>query len=205
MMTSNDVFRRFVPEAAVNYCVQLYQKLGFEFKVKKARQTKLGDYRFNPKTNRHTITVNNDLNQYAFLVTYLHEVGHLIAFEKYGRSILPHGKEWKQSFKEITKPMLRTDVFPPDVLSALSNYFKNPKASSSSDPLLYQILKAFDEPKGATLLKEVQIGETFVFNNKEYIKLEKKRTRAVCEEVVTHKKYMIAEIAEVFCEGMKEM
>ncbi len=197
-MTSTEVFSRFVPSTAVNYCNKLYQKLGFEFKIKKARQTKFGDYRFNPNTSRHTITINNDLNPYAFLVTYLHEVAHLVAFKKYGRSIQPHGKEWKQSFIEVTRPMLTEEVFPESVLAALMSYFKNPRASSCSDPILYQILKGFDTPKGTVLLKEIQIGESFLFNKKEFVKLEKKRTRAVCEEVVTHQKYLISQLAEVF-------
>ncbi|SNT11240.1 SprT-like family protein [Ekhidna lutea] len=197
-MTSREVFQKFVPEASVSYCVKLYEQLGFEFKIKKARQTKLGDYRFNPKSDRHTITVNNDLNPFAFLVTYLHEVAHLLAFKQYGRRIQPHGKEWKRCFKEVSQPMLKTEVFHSSVLNALKNYFKNPKASSCSDPVLYQILKEFDADNGKLLLKEIQTGQTFTFNKKAFIKLEKKRTRAVCQEVVTHRKYLISELAEVF-------
>ncbi len=203
-MTSEEVFSRFVPKPAVNYCVKLYQNLGFEFKVKKARQTKMGDYRFNPGTDKHTITVNNDLNQYAFLVTYLHEVAHLIAFKKFGRSILPHGSEWKLSFSEVSKPLLNEEVFPKNILNALVKYFKNPKASSCSDPVLYQILKDYDGPSETILLKEIQIGRSFVFNKKIYVKLETKRTRSICQEVVTHKKYMISEIAEVFPRNEEE-
>lgn len=196
-MTSAEVFGKFVPEASVSYCVKLYERLGFEFKVKKARQTKLGDYRFNPKSNKHTITVNNDLNPYAFLVTYLHEVGHLIAFKQYGRRIQPHGREWKQVFKEIAEPMLLPEVFHESVLAALKRYFKNPKASSCSDPVLYQILKQFDEPSDSILLKEVVIGAAFVFNKKSFVKLENKRTRSVCQEIKTKRKYLISGLAEV--------
>ncbi len=196
-MTSREVFQKFVPTPSIEYCVKLYERLGFEFKIKKARQTKLGDYRFNPKTNRHTITINNDLNPYAFLVTYLHEVGHLIAFKQYGRRILPHGKEWKQAFKEVSEPMLTEEIFHKSVLEALKKYFRNPKASSCSDPVLYQILKQFDEPSSKILLKEIAIGEVFVFNKKVFIKLEKKRTRSVCQEVQTKKKYLISDLAEV--------
>ncbi|WP_436517367.1 SprT-like domain-containing protein [Ekhidna sp. To15] len=196
-MTSEEVFQKFVPVSSVDYCVKLYQRLGFEFKIKKARQTKLGDYRFNPKSNRHTITVNNDLNPYAFLVTYLHEVGHLVAFKKYGRRIQPHGKEWKQCFKEVSEPMLTNLVFHSSVLDALKRYFKNPKASSCSDPVLYQILKRFDEPSSKILLKDIKIGKAFIFNNKTYVKLEKKRTRSVCQEVTSGRKYLISDLAEV--------
>lgn len=196
-MTSQEVFQKFVPQASVDYCVKLYQRLGFEFKIKKARQTKLGDYRYNPKTKRHTITINNDLNPFAFLVTYLHEVGHLIAFKTYGRRIQPHGKEWKQCFKEVSEPMLSDMVFPTSVLSALKKYFRNPKASSCSDPILYQILKQFDDPTGKVLLNKVSVGNLFRFNRKVFVKLEKKRTRSVCQESNTKKRYLISELAEV--------
>lgn len=196
-MTSQEVFQKFVPPASVDYCVKLYQRLGFEFKIKKARQTKLGDYRFNPKTNKHTITVNNDLNPYAFLVTYLHEIGHLVAFKKYGRRIQPHGKEWKQAFKEVSEPMLTETIFHKSVLVALQKYFKNPKASSCSDPVLYEILKQFDEPSDKVLLRDVSIGKPFIFNKKTFVKLEKKRTRSVCQEITSKRKYLISEIAEV--------
>ena len=196
-MISSEVFQRFVPSEAVAYCDKLYQKLGFEFKVKKARQTKLGDYRYLPSSGRHTITINNDLNPYAFLVTYLHEVAHLIAFKQYGRRIQPHGKEWKNSFKEVSKPLLNKHVFPENVLSALIRYFKNPKASSCADPILYEILKQFDPESSSLLLKDISIGKTFIFNKKTFTKLEKKRTRSVCQEIKTNRKYLISELAEV--------
>ena len=196
-MTSTEVFSKFVPPASVAYCVKLYERLGFEFKVKKTRLTKLGDYRYNPKIDRHTITVNNDLNPFAFLVTYLHEIAHLMAFKKYGRRIQPHGKEWKQCFKEVSEPMLIEEVFHENVLLALKRYFKNPKASSCSDPILYQVLKQFDRPTDKVLLQEVLNGSSFTFNNKTFIKLEKKRTRSVCQELKTKKKYMISDLAEV--------
>lgn len=196
-MTSTEVFARFVPENAVAYCDKLYQKLNFEFKIKKARQTKMGDYRFHFGTGKQTITINNDLNPYAFLVTYLHEVAHLVAFNQYGRKIQPHGREWKACFKEISQPVLTDAIFPKSVLTALIKYFKNPKASSCSDPILFQILKQFDSGDSKTLLKDIEVGQLFLFNNKEFIKLEKKRTRAVCKEILTNRKYYISEIAEV--------
>ena len=65
-MISRTVFEKFVPSVAVNYCDNLYNQLGFEFKIKKSRRTKLGDFRFDPKSGKSTITINNDLNPYAF-------------------------------------------------------------------------------------------------------------------------------------------
>lgn len=196
-MTSEKVFQKFVPPNAVTYCNQLYRKLNFEFKVKRPRQTKFGDYRFDLRTGKKVISINNNLNPYAFLITYLHEIAHLVAFEKYGRKIKPHGREWKEVFVMLAKPMMSENVFPKPVLNALENYFKNPKATSCSDPDLYQVLKRFDGDKDIPLLKDIAINETFQFNGRLFLKLEKKRTRSLCQEVGTDKRYYIAEIAEV--------
>ncbi len=197
MSGTRDVFERFVPQSAVSYCFKLWDYFGFEFKIKKSRQTKLGDYRYDPRTKKNTITINNDLNQYAFLVTYLHEVAHLYTFDKHGRKAAPHGMEWKMSFKQIAEPVLTEQVFPPEILLALQNYFKNPKAASCSDPVLFNILRKYDAPSDLIPLSKIHVGDHFDFNKTEYRKLEKKRTRSVCLALATGRKYLISEIAQV--------
>lgn len=196
-MKSIEVFQKFVPPAAAEYCNTIYETQQFEFKIKKARLTKLGDFRYNPKTQKHTITINNNLNPYNFLVTYLHEIAHLHAFRDYGQTIMPHGEEWKEVFKEVSKPTLKTDVFPKEVLTTLNNYFKNPKASSCSDPVLYQVLRKYDNQDGTVFLKSLKNGQKFEFNNRAFIKLETKRTRSLCKEMKSGRKYMISELAQV--------
>ena len=138
-------FNRFCnlfPENAVRYCYDLWKKYHFEFIVTKSRITKLGDCRLNPPAPKesgvlrtgkagksdvkYTITVNEDLNQYAFLITYLHEIAHLVtglefdppvwrtgetACRTYGRrQVAPHGKEWKKNFKKLIEPLLLNDI-----------------------------------------------------------------------------------------------
>ncbi|MEM9339081.1 MAG: SprT-like domain-containing protein [Bacteroidota bacterium] len=196
-MTPGAVFQKFVPEKAITYCVELFNVHGFEFKIKKARQTKLGDYRYDPRFKKHTITINNDLNQYAFLITYLHEVAHLIANKRFGSNIQPHGKEWKESFKKVALPVLNEQVFAPDVLVALKKYFRNPKATSCSDPELHQLLRSYDPVSDKVLLKEIKNGECFIFNKRTFKKIDKKRSRSLCEELSSRKRYLIQEIAEV--------
>lgn len=196
-MTSKEVFSKFVPHGAVDYCNELYEKLGFEFKIKRARMTKLGDYKYWHRSGRHVISINNDLNPYAFLITYLHEVAHLLANKAHGFRIQPHGEEWKHHFKTVSAPLLNEQVFDGRVLIALNGYFKDPKASSCADPVLYQTLREFDSKKDRTLLRDLPIGTYFVLNNKTFEKLERKRTRVVCREVLTKKKYLIAGLAEI--------
>jgi hypothetical protein len=98
--------------------------------VSRHRQTKLGDYRNAYAGKNHRISVNGNLNAFAFLITLLHELAHLLAFEKYGNRIQPHGKEWKLIYAGILKDFLEHSVFPDDIAAELNATLKNPAASS---------------------------------------------------------------------------
>ena len=196
-MTSKEVFEKFTPAPAVSYCNYLYNKLGFVFKVRKARATKLGDYRHDRQLNTYTLSINNDLNPYAFLITYLHEVAHLMANRKYGSHLQPHGKEWKDCFREVARPILNNTVFTPQMLAVLEKHLKNPKATHCSDPALYEALRSYDQDSDKILLKEVSSYALFEFKKRTFRKLCKKRTRYVCEEIPDKKNYLISEWAEV--------
>lgn len=185
------VFQKFLPEGSAEYCYNLWKKHGFEFKIKKSRKTKLGDYRYDPRFKKHIISVNNDLNSYSFLITYLHEVAHLLTYQKYNNQVAPHGSEWKNEFKKLTLPMLTSEIFPDDVIRAFSRYMKNPKASSCSDPQLLKALAQYDRVNG-TFLSELKALELFNFQGRIFQVLEKKRTRYVCLEKKSNKKYLIS-------------
>ena len=63
-------------------------------------------------------------------------------------------------------------------------HFKNPKASSDSDPVLALKLKQYDAPNGKTFIFEVPEGSTFrLYNGKLFRKGSKRRTRFECTEL----------------------
>lgn len=192
-----EVFERFVPTMAVDYCLDLWWDHKFEFKITKGRQTKLGDYRFHPIKKAHVVSVNNNLNPFAFLITYIHEVAHLVVYNDHKNKVSPHGGEWKSAFKQLMLPMLRSEVFPDDVLRALARHMKNPKASSYSDPKLITALSHYDKDQSGVLLSQVPVSEEFIFNKRQFSKLELRRTRVVCKELKTGKKYLISQTAKV--------
>ncbi len=188
---------QFIPQQALSYCEQLWLDTPFIFKIKNKRATKLGDYRYNPADKSHTITINNDLNPYAFLITYLHEVAHLRTFLTYGRKVSPHGAEWKHSFKLLTLPILHDGVFPHDVLQTLARYIKNPKASSCNDHQLQQILNSYDEAPTGIYLTEIPLGQIFKLGKRAFKKESLRRTRFLCQEVTSGRKYLISKSAMV--------
>lgn len=186
-----------VPAEALEYCVKLWDERPFRFRLSRSRSSKLGDYRFHPKSGMHTVTVNTDLNPYQFLITYVHEVAHRWVHDPSKRQ-KPHGIVWKRAFQQLMLPLLRPEVFPDDVLRVLAKHMKNPKASTSADPLLLSTLSQYDTERASRLtLKNIGLQETFVFRKRSFQKLEEKRTRALCLDLSNRKRYLIPMVAEV--------
>lgn len=191
------VFERHLPDKAVVYCFELWSELKFNFKITPNRKSKFGDYKYDPNIDLHTISVNGSLNPYAFLVTYIHEVAHKATYDRYQNKVNPHGQEWKYEFKKLMIPMLKEDVFPMDILSPLALHMKNPKATSVSDPKLFEALSSHNPPTTDILLKNIPLGSHFLFRNKVYKKIDVRRTRALCEAISIKKQYLISQSAPV--------
>lgn len=188
--------QQYIPTEAIPKVLELLQQDNLVVKVKTERKTRHGDYRKLPN-GKHQITVNNNLNQYRFLITLIHEIAHLETFSQYGR-VKPHGIEWKRTFQRLMLPFLNPDVFPSELLPLLANHFKNPKASSDTDVKLALALRQFDAPNGKTLIFEVPAGATFkLYNGRVFKKGKQRRKRFECVEVNTGRVYLFNPNAEV--------
>lgn len=151
---------------------------------------------------QHQITVNNEGNPYRFLITTLHEIAHLAAFEKFGRNIKPHGNEWKLSFQKLALPFLHPNVFPAPLLSVFAHYLKNPKASSDTDVKLSLALSHFDIPTGKNLIFELPEGSIFVANGRKFKKGKTRIKRIECLEVSSEKIYLFHPMAPIETENI---
>jgi SprT protein len=192
-----DTIQNFIPKAAYDQVAQLLLHDNLVVKIKKERKTRHGDYRRLPN-GKHQITINSNLNTYRFLITLIHEIAHFEAYKTYGKTIKPHGLEWKSVFQHLMLPFIRPEIFPNDVLSLLAMHFKNPKASSDSDPVLALKLKQYDAPNGKTFIFEVPEGATFrLYNGKLFQKGSKRRTRFECTELASGRLYVFNPNAEV--------
>ena len=187
----------YLPEAALESCHALIQRHRVLLKIVKKRATRHGDYRKLPDGS-HRITINSSDNPYRFLVTLVHEIAHLVAFEAYGKKIKPHGKEWKYTFTCLMVPFIRPEVLPDDLLSVFAAHFKNPKASSSTDVQFALALKKYDPPTAKQLVSEIPEGGTFkLYNGKVFQKGKQRVKRIECQEIKTGRVYLFQPHAEV--------
>lgn len=194
----NYILQKYLPKHAVPPCFALIKTHSVHVKVVNHRVTRHGDYRRLPH-GLHQITVNASLNPYRFLITLIHEIAHLVAFENYGWQIKPHGLEWKRTFQHLMLPFIRPEVFPETVLPLVAQHFKNPKASSSTDARLSIALKTFDPgDRKSSYVFELPLGSTFrLYNGKCFQKGKKRTKRYECVELATGKVYLFQPNAEV--------
>ncbi len=191
-----DVFEQFLPASAAAYGRQLWQQHQFQFRVSKPRRTRLGDFKVLPGGTLH-ITVNADLNPYAFLLTYIHEVAHAVVHRqtqttKRRSRPKPHGSQWQLAFQQLMQPLLIEAVYPPAILEPLRDYMRQPAATSYAHPTLMHALRQADpKPAGQILLHHVPEGQAFTFAKKTFVRGTFRRTRIVCKEVESGKSYTI--------------
>lgn len=192
-----DTLARYIPDHAVKPVFDLIVSNQVHLKIVNERQTRHGDYR-KGVNGKHEITVNASLNKYRFLITLIHEISHLVAFEKFGKNIKPHGAEWKYSFQRLMIPYIRPEIFPNQLLPLLARHFKNPSASSDTDATLSLALKQFDQQNDKNYVFEIPYGSVFrISNGKIFKKIAVRTKRFECLEISSGKLYLFNPNAEV--------
>jgi len=188
-----NTFHSFVPSESRVILQGWIDELGIDLIISSPRKTKLGDFKV--QHGRLSISVNNNLNPYSFLITLTHELAHAFVYAKYSNKVLPHGKQWKATFKAMLLNFLY--LFPEDINKVLSLYLLNPKASTSTDVSLSTVLREYDEQKGITIT-DILEGDNFsTSNGKEFQKGKKLRKRFSCKEKDTNTVYLFHPLAEV--------
>lgn len=193
-----EVLIKYLPQGSVKAVVALMREHPCRFVISKPRKSKLGDFK-KIKNETPTITVNGDLNRYAFLITTIHEFAHLKAFEQFGNRIKAHGSEWQGIYSEVMLQFIDLKIFPADIEKALVNSLVNVKASSCTDLKLYRVLSTYDIKKdneGATL-ESLELYSHFILNGKQFEKGKLRRSRYECIEKSTQKVYLVHALARV--------
>lgn len=163
------------------------------------RKSILGDYRHRTHFRNHRISVNGSLNKYAFLITLLHEIAHLLTFEKYGNKVMAHGAEWKSLYASLLKQFVDNKIFPADVEKELLISLRDPAATSCAEDDLIRVLRKYDtNTNGYKLVEEIPLHGLFkIDDGKIFKKGEQQRKRFKCVEVETGRVYLFSPVYEV--------
>lgn len=168
--------------------------------ITRQRKSVLGDYRHAGRGGNHRISINGNLNPYEFLITLLHELAHLLTFERFQNRVEPHGIEWKQHYSELLKDFVAHKIFPPDIVRALQASIRNPAATANGETDLLLVLRKYNLQKreGYITIEELGEGEWFETDNgRTFQKISRRRKRFTCVEKGSGLSYSFSAVTEV--------
>jgi SprT protein len=196
-MNEKEILAEYLPVEAVELVYHWIVRYKIHLKITRNRRTRLGDYRPPGTKPYHRISVNHNLNPYAFLITFVHELAHLKTFKKYGHNRQPHGKEWKSCYRQLMEEVMNNKIFPTELAVAVQNHLQKVRASSSADIELTRALGRYDEQR-ETHVEDLKEGSLFLFHtHRKFEVLSKARTRYKCRELATNKVYLFHALTPV--------
>lgn len=199
---SRDMYRKillkYIPEPAFEAVYELIIRYRIHLNITRERKTKHGDFRPPVNGRPARISVNHNLNKYAFLITFLHELAHQVTWENHQNQVKPHGNEWKTAFAGLLSPFISNGSFPPELAKLLD---KNPGDlyhSTVTDTLLFRQLKKYDHKNGLVLLESLPDNTRFMLpNGNTFRKLHRRRKNFLCLNILNGRNYVFNPLAEV--------
>jgi len=193
-----NILLEHIPVEALDCILAWLALYPVSIRITRKRNTKMGDYRAPVKAAHHRISINGDLPADAFLITLVHEIAHLFIWDKYQRSVKPHGIQWKAQFRNMLHEVMVKNVFHPEINTLVDEF--------SSGRISYRIFNLKLEKKVYELnpgrkgifLEDIPVNSLFaIHNGRTFIKEEKLRTRYRCKDLRTGKHYLISHLARV--------
>lgn len=195
-----EALKQFLPEGSYERVSTYLYEHRIHLTVTRERSSVLGDYRNATHGKNHRISVNGNLNPFAFLYTLIHEIAHLLVFDQYGHRVASHGKEWKAQFSALLRDFLAEQIFPADIRQAIAKSLKNPSASSCSEDDLLRVFRRYDrgKPTDVVFVEEIERGGLFsIRDGRVFERGDKVRKRFKCTEVSTGREYLFSPVYEV--------
>lgn len=198
-----------LPEGTAEYVERLLAgedlgDAGVEVRIVGRRRSKLGDHRGpGPGRSAHRITVNEDLNPYAFLTTLLHEIAHAATWDRHAahrrRRLRPHGAEWRGEYAALLRPVVAAGTLPADVAAALERSLHRPAAATCSDRGLLLALGRYDQVDPRLVrVEEIAVGGWFRLDSGAVFRAGRPlRTRRQCFEARSGTEYRVHGLARV--------
>ena len=190
-----DILEKYLPPNALPILKSWFGDLVIHIKITRERSSKLGDYQKVGK-DQFIITINHNLQPELFFFVFTHEMAHLFAFEKFGRSrIAPHGKEWKDTFRRLLVETIA--IYSEEVKPLILDYAVSPKANFAASTGLKRHFYPDVLEENEAFVENLQLGEIFYFKEVKYKLQSRRRKNFLCSKVSTGQEYIFRPLIKV--------
>ncbi|MBW8358798.1 MAG: SprT-like domain-containing protein [Weeksellaceae bacterium] len=188
------ILQKYLPEGSMPFLKKWFGEHYMHIKITRGRNSKLGDYRKMPD-NSHQITVNSTLQPQLFFFVLTHELAHLLAFDTSGRSISPHGPQWKNLFREMLLESI--EVYSEDLKPIILKFSRTPKANFMASPELVRYFHIEDYQDETNFVDDLNLQDKFMYRKQTYIIEQKLKKNYLCMNLNNGKKYIFKPLARV--------
>ena len=116
-----------------------------------------------------------------------------------------HGQEWQYFFKKLLDNVIEQTMLPQDIREAFKHHSLHIKSSTALDQQLELTLDKYrTKPAGIIYLKEMSVGDTFIFRGNLFKIDSFARTRVRCTLAGTNRKYLIFSMVDVLPQQIKK-
>ncbi|RZJ51213.1 MAG: transcription elongation protein SprT [Chryseobacterium sp.] len=185
---------KYLPQNTLDHLRNWFSNHSIHIKITRNRNSKLGDYR-KLRDQSHEITINSTLQPQLFFFVLTHELAHLIAFEKYGRRISPHGSEWKITFGIMLLESL--EVYEDDLKPIIIKFSKSPKATFMASPDLVKYFHIDNHEDDEIFVETLTKGDHFMYRKDKYLLEGLIKKNYLCVNLSTGRKYSFKPLARV--------
>ena len=173
--------KTYNPEIA-EFFSKAAEKLDVKFYFQRSAMHRLGTFIANGYKTTSKIYVKPNLDEEHFLIILAHELAHASVWREYGNNAQAHGEKWKFAFKILLKILLQLYRFKPEWESEIYSQIESPKVTYERTS---KILNADEK-----YIEDLADGAAFLWKDKTYKKLYKRRTRVLCVRLDDQKKYL---------------
>lgn len=173
----------FLPNDFQEYILRKINEENIYFRLSPPRKSKLGDYKFNTLKQTNSISINIDLNEIEFIVTFIHELAHKVCYDIYNGKAASHGIEWKSIFVKLLREAKEELNLSEDWLSFFQGHINSPRASASG----------FVEITEGKRVSHLVPKDKFVLETgRKFQMIKKRRTRYLCVDLSNGKLYAVS-------------
>lgn len=190
------ILAKYLPIPSVDWVADTIVDYRIHLTITPGRTSKLGDYRPPFRNKGHRISVNHNLKPDEFLLTYVHELAHLLCFNTFKNKVAPHGSEWKKIYVELMYNCMANSFFSETLVPHLHKHLQKPGASSCADVELQRHFRNNHET-GHVELVTLPHGSVFKLGRHHFRKEDLQRTRYRCFHLAKKRYYLVQKHAPV--------